>query len=101
MSSGYRYFSSLFVLATLISPVGLTASPRNARQDDHDKKVERYYDKEAKDYHEWNENEERAWKRYETEMKREDHDFAKANAKEQEDYWKWRHKHPDADDDRR
>ena len=102
MSSGYRYFSSLLAMAALFSPAALSAHPRGAKQDDdhRDKKTERYYDKEAKDYHEWNENEERSWKRYETEMKHEDRDFAKENAKQQEEYWKWRHKHPDADEDR-
>ena len=60
---------------------------------DHDK---RYYDADKKDYHAWNENENRAWRHYVSEERHgKYHDWAKASKAEQRDYWKWRHEHPD------
>jgi hypothetical protein len=65
----------------------LVASP--APQDD------RVYDREHKDYHHWDDHENAAWHRYLTEKHVQEHEWAKANRKEQADYWNWRHNHPD------
>jgi len=54
-----RLLSTLFLSLTLAAPVALQADNRDH---DHDK-VKRYYDREARDWHEWNEREERAYRR--------------------------------------
>jgi len=59
-------------------------------QEDH-----RYYDADRKDYHEWNENENRAWRHWLEEHHYKYHEWARADKKEQRGYWKWRHEHPD------
>ncbi len=51
-----RYLSSLLLGAALCAPVVMYA------QDEHHDK--RYYDREKKDYHEWNEREERAYRHW-------------------------------------
>ena len=55
----------------------------------------RVYDKGHKDYHNWDDNENRAWGQYLSENHRSSHEFQKADKKEQSQYWKWRHAHPD------
>jgi hypothetical protein len=61
---------------------------------DGDAAAERGDDREHKDYHQWDDAENRAWRKWLTENHRKDHEFAKADRKEQEEYWKWRHEHP-------
>lgn len=46
--------------------------------------------------HQWNDQEDAHWHEYLKEHHRKDHDWAKANKREQSNYWKWRDKHPDA-----
>jgi type III secretory pathway component EscR len=81
------YSIAILLAATLAAPAVLVAAP--AAQDD------RVYDRDHKDYHHWDEHENQAWHRYLAEQHRQDHEFVKANKKEQEEYWNWRHSHPD------
>jgi hypothetical protein len=71
----------------------------NGRQEEHrrDDDRNRVYDRDRKDYHNWNDNENRAWGQFLTENHRESHEYAKSNKKEQSKYWNWRHSHPDHD----
>lgn len=55
----------------------------------------RYEDRGHHDSHEWNPGEEQAYQRYLAEKHRKRHDFAKASKREQQQYWAWRHSHPD------
>jgi type III secretory pathway component EscR len=83
-----RYLSSLLLGAALCAPVVMYA------QDEHHDK--RYYDRERKDYHEWNEREERAYRHWlQEERRREYHPWEKARREEQREYWRWRHEHMD------
>jgi hypothetical protein len=81
-----RYFSTLLLGAILCYPV----VTRTAYADDH-----RYYDAEHKDYHEWNENEGRAWRHWLEINHRAYHEWDKAKTREQREYWHWRHDHQD------
>ena len=45
--------------------------------------------------HEWSSGEDPAWRQYLKEHHKKYHDWAKANKKEQEAYWKWRDEHRD------
>jgi hypothetical protein len=85
-----RYLSALLLGAMLSAPLALTAKDR-----DHDR---RYYDPYRRDYHEWNENENRAWRHWrEQERHRNYIEWQRANRREQREYWRWRHEHPDWD----
>ena len=58
----------------------------------------RYYDKNHKDYHNWDDRENRSpWGLYLSSNHKKDHEFAKASSREQGQYWNWRHSHPDRD----
>jgi hypothetical protein len=87
MHRTHRYIASFFLTAAFVAPVAVVAAA--APQDD------RYYDRNHKDYHKWDDREGDAWKRFIVENHRKDHEFAKANKKEQQEYWNWRHSHPD------
>jgi hypothetical protein len=88
MQRADRYIASFFLTISLATPVVVIAAP--APQEDRG-----VYDRDHKDYHKWNDHENEYWHRYLNEQHRKDHEFTKANKKEQEDYWNWRHSHPD------
>lgn len=80
---------SAFVLsATLISPVV-------ARADDRNHHEKRYHDRDGHDYHTWNNNEDHAYRAYLQEQHRDYRDFNRVNRGQQQQYFKWRHTHPD------
>ena len=88
MTRATRYLSSLFLSVALLAPAALIAAP--AAQEDRG-----VYDREHKDYHHWDDHENEVWKRFLVENHRKEHDFARANKREQAEYWNWRHSHPD------
>jgi hypothetical protein len=105
MHQGYRYLTSFFLAAALASPVAIAQQDDQRRGDDQRQQQDqnnrntenqnRVYDKDHKDYHNWDSNENRAWGQYQTEHHMNSQEFSKANNKEQSQYWNWRHAHPD------
>jgi hypothetical protein len=91
MHHTHRYISSLLLTAALAAPVAILA----ARAPQEANVQVRVYDKDHKDYHNWDDNENRAWGQYLSENHKNAHKFSKANKKEQSQYWRWRHAHPD------
>lgn len=67
--------------------------PLTASAADHQEK--RYYDRDGRDYHTWNDHEDRAYRVYLGEQHRDYRRFEKTRAPEQREYFKWRHDHPD------
>jgi hypothetical protein len=55
----------------------------------------RYYDSSTKAYHDWNANEDRAYRMYLQERHKDYVEFPKTTTSEQTEYWRWRHDHPD------
>jgi hypothetical protein len=91
MHLAHRYIASLFLTAALVAPVAIMAAPAP-----QETRVQlRFYDKQHKDYHNWDDNENRAWGQYLTQNHKNSHEFSKANKKEQSNYWNYRHSHPD------
>ncbi|MEO7146017.1 MAG: hypothetical protein ABI165_21190 [Bryobacteraceae bacterium] len=76
--------------AALLTPAVRAEDHRNDSH--HDK---RYYDKSGKDYHEFNNNEDRAYRMYLREQHRDYRDFSRENRHQQAQYFTWRHEHPD------
>jgi len=108
MQSGHKYLFSSFVLAAALAAPSLmnaAAKPQdNGRQEEHrrdDNDRNRFYDRQHKDYHNWNDNEDRSFRVYLGERHREYHPFVELRVNEQDAYWKWRHRHPDHDHDGR
>ena len=80
---------SAFVLsAALVAPVTGRAEDRNHQE-------KRYYDRNGKDYHTWNNNEDRAYRAYLQEHHRDYRDFNRVNRSQQQQYFNWRHQHSD------
>jgi hypothetical protein len=89
MNRAHGYIASLVLTAALAAPVAITAVPVP-------QEVQvRVYDKDHKDYHNWDDNENHAWGQFLTENHRNSHEFKKAKKKEKSEYWNWRHSHPD------
>ena len=82
-----RRFASTFILSMALGG-SVTAIAMAAEQPPG-----RYYDQDRKDYHEWNEREDRAYRHWLQMNHKAYHDWKKSNAKEQRAYWKWRHDH--------
>ena len=78
----------LLLSAALIAPVA-------ARADDRSHQDRRYYDRNGRDYHSWNDHEDRAYRAYLQEQHRDYRDFHRVNHGQQQQYFKWRHQHPD------
>jgi uncharacterized protein YecT (DUF1311 family) len=100
----YKYLSSLFLTAALAAPVAMMAatSPQDDKNRDdrnqENKQVEnnkRYYDKEHKDYHTWDANEDRSYQQYQSEH-HETRSFVELKPQQQAVYWNWRHSNPDS-----
>ena len=83
--------SLIFVLG-LLAPATLTAQDR---ADNHSRQTQRYYDKQNKDWHEWNDGENQAYQRYTQENKRPNRDFHRLPKRQQQTYFQWRHQHMD------
>ena len=101
MKAGYRHLSYLVLTTALIAPVALgtrAAAQDDKRQDDsqhNDKKQARVYDRTHKDYHNWNDSEDRSYRVYLGQNHVDYRDYSKLNHTQQDQYWNWRHSHPD------
>jgi type III secretory pathway component EscR len=88
-----RTLSALILGAVLCAPVTVVRA-----DDEHheQEKAKRYYDRDKKDYHEWNEHENRAYRRWlEERHERDNREFTRLDREQQREYWRWRHEHPD------
>ena len=88
-----RYIRSLLLAAAIAAPTAIMAEPKP-----QDAGVQiRVYDRDHRDYHNWNDHEDRAYRGYLTERHRTYREYNRQHAREQRHYWKWRHEHPDHD----
>jgi type III secretory pathway component EscR len=88
-----RTLSALILGAVLCAPVTVVRA-----DDEHheQERAKRYYDGDKKDYHEWNEHENRAYRRWlEERHERDNREFTRLKREQQREYWRWRHEHPD------
>jgi hypothetical protein len=73
----------------------------NGRQEEHRRDNRdhnnRVYDRSHKDYHNWDDNEDRSYRGYLEENHRAYRPIAEMNSRTQRAYWNWRHSHPDHD----
>jgi hypothetical protein len=84
----FTILTTFFAATALMTPVAM-------RADDHHEKERRYYDREGRDYHAWNNQEDRAYRVYLTEQHRSYREFRKVRPVDQGAYFRWRHSHPD------
>ncbi len=75
----------LMLAAFVITPVALVA-------EDHRGEV-RYYDRDGRDYHNWNGDEDRQYRSYLVERHRTYVPFVKVRVRERQEYFRYRHEH--------
>ena len=93
MNRTHRYIISLFITVALAAPVLTMAAPTPQKAS-----VQiRVYDRNHKDYHNWDDREDHAYRGYLTEQHQTYRAYPKQNHKNQNQYWNWRHSHPDRD----
>ena len=83
----FLILSALVLSTTLIGPVVARADGNHSEK--------RYYDRNGRDYHTWNSNEDRAYRAYLQEQHRDYRDFNRVKRGQQQQYFKWRHEHSD------
>jgi hypothetical protein len=81
----FLILGGLFMAASLIAPVAIMA-------DDHHRET-RYYDRDGRDYHYWNDNEDHQYRTYLVEQHRVYVPFVKVKVRQRQDYFKYRHEH--------
>jgi hypothetical protein len=88
-----RYIRSLLLVAAIAVPTAIVAQPTP-----QDAGVQiRVYDRDHRDYHNWDDHEDRAYRGYLTERHRSYREYNRQHARVQRHYWRWRHEHPDHD----
>jgi hypothetical protein len=91
MDRASLYIASLFLTATLLAPVSIMAAPSPQEAE-----VQvRVYDKAHKDYHDYDDNEKKAYTEFRGAHKNYNEDLTKETPKHQEVYFSYRHAHPD------
>jgi len=83
----FQILTGLLLGAALIAPVAVSAA-----DGDHDR---RYYDRDGRDYHQWNDREDHAYRIYLGERHYEYREFRRVNEARRREYFLWRHEHPD------
>ncbi len=87
-----RFLNAALLGAALIIPVALAPTALRAE----DQKSRTYHDKQHNDDHQWNGQEDKAYRVYTKENHLRNGNFAKLNENDQQAYWGWRHEHSDA-----
>ncbi len=75
--------------ASLLVPVTVTPVPLHAAD-------QKYHDEARNDDHEWNRNEDKAYRMWAKENHRKYVRFDRLKKDDQQNYWNWRHDHSDA-----
>jgi hypothetical protein len=85
------FLGSVFLTAAMIAPMAITASaaPQAVSV--------RIYDRDHKDYHNWDDREDRSYQLFHADHPKYKVTYRKANRRQQREYWTWRHEHPDHD----
>ena len=87
-----RFWSTALLSAALMVPIAVAPSVLRAQ----DQKAGRsYHDKKNNDDHAWNGQEDKAYRIYAKQNHRKASEFSKLKDDDQQNYWNWRHDHPD------
>jgi hypothetical protein len=90
-----RILSSMALAMFLAAPAGMLIAPSLMGQVQVKIKVGKVYDRDHKDYHNWDDREDKAYRGYLVENHQEYRPYAKMKRQDQSNYWNWRHAHPD------
>ena len=82
----FLILGGLLVAASFIAPVAVMADGRHQREI-------RYYDRDGRDYHTWNDQEDREYRQYLVERHRNYVVFTKARPPQRREYFRYRQEH--------
>jgi hypothetical protein len=90
----FRILGGLLLGAALIAPIVAIAQdhPYNGRYYDN----RRYYDRDGRDYHVWNAQEDQAYRFYLNDQHLPYREWRAVRGPDQRAYFRWRHTHPDS-----
>jgi len=96
MRRSNKLLTSVVLSSALLAPIGAMAMPRP--QDDHERheqeeREHRVYDPYHKEYHNWNQKEDEAYRHWLEDRHEAYVDYQHLDRKKQREYWKWRHEH--------
>jgi hypothetical protein len=83
--------SSFFLGVALLAPAVIRANPATPQVSI------RVYDRDHRDYHNWDDREIHSYGLYRADHPNYNVTFARTSRRQQRDYWRWRHEHPDHD----
>ena len=86
------FIGSLLLAGVIFAPTEVVAAP--LPQEGIQVRV---YDSHHRDYHNWDDREDHAYRGYLVERHRSYRAYNEQRARDQRNYWKWRHQHPDHD----
>jgi hypothetical protein len=92
--SAHRFIGSLLLAGAIFAPTAVMAAPG---PQEGGVQV-RIYDRDRRDYHNWDDHEDRAYRGYLQERHRDYRAYNDQRARDQRNYWKWRHQHPDREE---
>ena len=88
-----RFLNAALLGAALVVSI---AMPTTALRAADQKNVRTYHDTQRNDDHQWNRNEDQAYRAYVKQNHRKNTTFVKLKEPDQQAYWGWRHEHSDA-----
>ena|SRR5579862_8935352 len=88
-----RFLNTALLGAALAVAIAIPTAA--LRAEDH-KQAQSYHDKQHNDDHEWNGQEDKAYRIYAKQNHRKYSSFAVLPENDQQSYWGWRHEHSDA-----
>jgi hypothetical protein len=89
------YIGSLLLAGAIFAPTAIMAAP--PPQEGIQVRV---YDSRHRDYHNWDDREDHAYRGYLVEHHRSYRAYDRQRGSDQRNYWKWRHEHPDREERR-
>jgi len=89
------FLGSLALAAVLAAPASFLMVSSLQGQVAVQIKVGKVYDRDHKDYHNWDDREDKAYRGYLVDNHQEYRPYAKQKKTDQSKYWNWRHEHPD------
>lgn len=96
----------LFLGATLVASAAIVTGAKaqdDRHQEDNHRREQvqvRVYDRAHRDYHNWDDNEDRTYRIYLGQQHRDYREYNRLHRRQQNQYWNWRHQHPDGQDRR-
>ena len=92
----YGFMGSLMLAGAIFAPAAVMGAPRP-----QEASVQvRVYDRDHRDYHNWDDREDHAYRGYLVERHQTYRAYNDQRGRDQRNYWKWRHNHPDREERR-